>query len=204
MRICWTLKNVCLRIDMWARYLSLVLLLSVVGCAVVPTVPQIGYAAISKQHLEALDRWSLSGRIAITSPEDSWSANMVWQRAGGEDNIQLSGPFGQGAVNVHLALNEVTVDRGDGKMERSSDPDEFVRTQLGVFVPVRSLAYWVVGLPEPTALAVYAEQGFSQKEWLVEYKEWQDVEHKSMPRKVVVTNGKLRLKLVCDQWEIKK
>lgn len=189
---------------MWVRYLSLVWVLMAAGCAVTPTAPPIGYAAISKQHLEVLDMWSLSGRIAITSPEDSWSANMVWQRAGGEDSIQLSGPFGQGAVNIHLALNAVTVDRGDGKIERSSNPDEFVNAQLGVFVPVQSLAYWVIGLPEPTGPVVYAEQGFSQKEWRVEYKEWQVVEHKSMPRKVVVTNGRLKLKLMCDQWEIKK
>lgn len=203
MNICLKLKNACFRDNMRAKLLGLWLSLLVSGCAVMPSAPQVGYAAISKQHLNALYSWSLNGRVSITSPEDSWSANIAWQRTGGDHSLLLSGPFGQNAVNIQLTESGVTVDRGDGKPERSSDADAFVSAQLGVFVPVRSLTYWVIGLPEPTEKVVYSEQGFSQKEWQIEYKEWQVVGHKSMPRKMIVTNGKLKLKLVYDQWKIK-
>lgn len=173
------------------------------GCSVTPPVGNgQGYALISKAHLQKLQDWSLEGRISITSSADSWSANVVWHRNSGADTIALSGPFGQGAVVVSLHENVVSIDRGDGNVRRSEDPDVLVREELGVFVPVRSLAYWVVGLPAPSQSASYSAYGFVQEDWQVEYKEWSLVDGKSMPRKITVSNEKIKLKLVCDQWVI--
>ncbi|MEQ1638664.1 MAG: lipoprotein insertase outer membrane protein LolB [Methylococcales bacterium] len=185
------------------RYFSLAgLLFTLVGCSVAPKLPEEGYAAISKQHLAELKHWRLEGRMSISSVDDSWSANVEWQREPGEDTIQLSGPFGQGAVVIHLGENEVRIDRGDGRIEYSEDPDLFVKERLGVFVPVRALRYWVVGLPDSSRSVRYTLQGFEQEDWRVEYKEWQSIAGKLMPRKVFVVNDKIKLKLVCDQWVI--
>ncbi len=172
------------------------------GCSVAPVIQQDGYALIPKKHLLELRDWALEGRLSITSPDDSWSANLVWHRKANEDMIELSGPFGQGAIVIHLVENGVSIDRGDGHMQRSDDPDQFVQAQLGVFVPVRALANWVIGLPAPGQATNFLAKGFAQGDWQVEYKEWLDVKGKVMPRKLTVTNAKIKLKLVCDQWVI--
>ncbi|MCX7087581.1 MAG: lipoprotein insertase outer membrane protein LolB [Methylococcales bacterium] len=189
--------------QVFVRYLgSAALLLMLAGCSVTPELPQEGYGAVSKQHLSQLTQWKLDGRMSITSPDDSWSANVEWQRRAGEDSIQLSGPLGQGAVIIHLGAKEVSIDDGDGRLQHSSDPDLFVKERLGVFVPVRALSYWVIGLPDPSREVRYTAQGFEQENWQIEYKEWQSIAGRSMPRKVTVVNDKVKLKLVCDQWVI--
>ncbi|NOT85271.1 MAG: outer membrane lipoprotein LolB [Methylococcaceae bacterium] len=185
------------------RYFSWAAVLFVLAsCSVTPELPQEGYAAISKQHLRELKHWGLDGRISISSPDDSWSANIEWQSVLHGDTIRLSGPLGQGAVVIQLGADRVSIDRGDGQVQRSQDPDAFVVEQLGVFVPVRALKYWVIGLPDPSRAIRYTLQGFEQEDWQVEYKEWQSLAGKAMPRKVTVINDKIKLKLVCDQWVI--
>jgi outer membrane lipoprotein LolB len=204
MRICLSLSVVFLWTEQVFGYLRVaVLLVGVAGCSVTPELPMGGYAAMSKQHLRELTHWHLEGRLSIASPDDSWSANVDWQRSADEDRIQLSGPLGQGAVIIRLGADAVSVDRGAGQVQYSDDPDSFVKEQLGVFVPVRALAYWIVGLSDPSRLVHYTLQGFDQQEWQVDYKEWQSVAGKLMPRKITVVNDKLKLKLVCDQWVIK-
>jgi len=71
---------------------------------------------------------------------------------------------------------------------------------LGMFVPVHSLRYWVVGLPEPSNAFVETATGFMQAGWLIEYKQMQLVNDQSMPRNITVTNDQVRLKLFIDQW----
>jgi outer membrane lipoprotein LolB len=203
MSICLTLSGDYLQTKMVSvRFLSLALLFALGGCSVAPVVRQDSYAAIAKQHLQALQSWKLEARMSITSPDDSWSANVDWQRKVGEDNIELSGLFGQGAAVIHVGEHDVSIDRGDGKIQHSDNPDQFVKEQLGLFVPVRALAYWVIGLPAPMQAVDYAEQGFIQAGWQVEYKEWQPVKGQVMPRKVTATYDKIKLKLVCDAWVI--
>ena len=49
-----------------------------------------------------LQRWAFEGRIAITSKNDAWSANIVWEHSPSEDLIKLSGPLGQGGAVIQL------------------------------------------------------------------------------------------------------
>ena len=86
------------------------------------------------------------------------------------------------------------------KVQSSTQPEEFINQQLGMFVPVHSLRYWVIGLPEPTSAFVETATGFKQAGWFIEYKQMQPVDEQSMPRKIMVTNERVKLKLIIDQW----
>ena len=85
-------------------------------------------------------------------------------------------------------------------MQTSTQPEEFINQQLGMFVPVRSLRYWVVGLPEPSRSYKETAVGFNQSGWLSEYKQMQPVDDESMPRKMTVMNNQVKLKLIIDHW----
>ena len=69
-----------------------------------------------------------------------------------------------------------------------------------MFVPVRSLRYWVIGLPEPTSPYIATATGFTQAGWLIDYKQMQSVDKQSMPHKITVSNEQVKLKLIIDQW----
>jgi outer membrane lipoprotein LolB len=152
--------------------------------------------------LYALQQWSLDGRLAMSAKQVSWSANMLWQHQADNEQIKLSGPLGQGATHIRLTKSQVVIDRGGKDVQASANPEQFIEQQLGMAVPIHSLRYWVVGLPEPGIAFFETAAGFKQGQWLVAYKEMQWVGKQAMPRKITVMNGQVRLKVMIDQWNL--
>lgn len=178
----------------------LIFLLS--ACSVVPVEPETHYSRVAMLRFYELEHWSFEGRLALTGKNDSWSANISWEHSPEEEKIRLSGPLGQGAVVISLTGNVVTIDRGGDDVQSSTQPEEFINQQLGMFVPVRSLRYWVVGLPEPSRSYKDTDVGFDQAGWLSEYKQMQLVGDGAMPHKMMVMNKQVKLKLIIDHWAL--
>jgi outer membrane lipoprotein LolB len=170
------------------------------ACSVTPVQPNMHYSRAAMLRLYELEHWSFEGRLALTGQDDSWSANISWEHSPETEKIKLSGPMGQGAVVISLAGNVVTIDRGGDDVQSSTQPEEFINQQLGMFVPVRSLRYWVVGLPEPSCSYKETDVGFNQAGWLNEYKQMQAVDDGAMPHKMTVMNNQVKLKLIIDHW----
>jgi outer membrane lipoprotein LolB len=177
-----------------------VLLLS--ACASVSTVPSGAYSQAARAHLYGMQEWHLDGRVAITSPKDSWSANIEWSHLPNSEKIKLYGPLGQGAVVIELTGDVVKIDRGGGNVQTSSQPEQFINQQLGLFVPLQSLRFWAVGLPEAGQKFQETDDGFVQNGWLIAYKEMQKTGAETMPHKMAVTDGHAKLKLIVDQWDL--
>lgn len=178
---------------------GLIFLLS--ACSVVPVKPDMHYSRVAMLSLYELEHWSFDGRLALTGQSDSWSANISWEHSPETEKIKLSGPLGQGAVIISLTGNVVTIDRGGDDVQSSTQAEEFINQQLGMFVPVRSLRYWVVGLPEPSQAYKDTDVGFNQAGWLSEYKQMQFVKDDgAMPHKMMVMNNQVKLKLIIDRW----
>jgi len=182
----------------WRGWWCFVLLLS--ACTIAPITPEVPYSRLAREHLYKLEQWSFEGRLALTGKNDSWSASINWGHKPDDEKIKLSGPLGQGATVIQLTGDLVTIDHGDGQAQSSTQPEEFINQQLGMFVPVHSLRYWVVGLPEPTSAFVETADGFKQDGWFIEYKQMQPVDDQFMPRKITVMNDQVKLKLIIDQW----
>lgn len=171
------------------------------GCTLFPVEPlTVPYSKTATLPLYKLEKWTLEGRLSITGRNDSWTANLDWQHSQNKEQIKLSGPLGQGATLIQLTNGMVTIDRGDGKPQSSNQPEAFINQQLGMFVPVQSLRYWVIGLPEPNTDFVETATGFKQGGWLIDYKEMQNVKANTLPYKLNVTNEQVKLKLIVDQW----
>lgn len=172
------------------------------ACANVFTVAKSYDSKIVDDRLYGLDKWLLKGRLAISAPNDSWTANIEWGHLPESEKIKLSGPLGQGAVVIELAEQSVKIDRGGGNIQTSTQPEEFICQQLGLPVPIGSLRYWAVGLPEPGAVSQRTVDGFVQNGWLVAYKEMQQSRLGLMPHKMAVSNERVKLKLIVDLWEL--
>ncbi|SJM95389.1 Outer membrane lipoprotein LolB (modular protein) [Crenothrix polyspora] len=172
------------------------------ACSTALVIPDQPYLKSARNHLYALRQWSLEGRLAMSAKKDSWSANMAWQHDASVEEIKLSGPLGQGAALIRLTKAQVVIDRGGKGVQTSTNPEQFIEQQLGMAVPIHSLRYWVVGLPEPGVSFFETEAGFKQGQWLVAYKEMQSVGNQAMPRKITVMNDQVRLKVIIDQWTL--
>jgi len=175
--------------------------LALSGCSLFPVEPPaVPYSKTATLPLYKLQQWSFEGRLSITGRSDSWTANTDWQHTVNKERVKLSGPLGQGATVIELTKGKVTIDRGDGKVQTSDQPEAFINQQLGMFVPIESLRYWVIGLPEPTQKFTETPTGFQQAGWMIEYKQMQDVAKTTMPYKINVSNEHVKLKLIIDQW----
>ncbi|MGR9088109.1 MAG: lipoprotein insertase outer membrane protein LolB [Gammaproteobacteria bacterium] len=179
-----------------------VLMAFLTGCATTPVSVEGVYSRLSGRPLHDAEPWSLQGRLFISDSSDSWQADVDWEHQPGIEQIKLSGPMGQGAVVIHLTKDFVTVARGADEVESSGQPEQFIRQQLGVFVPVRALRYWVLGLPMPGSAFEDVPDGFRQEGWQVDYPEMQSVAGLLMPRKIAAKNEYVKLKLMIDQWII--
>ncbi|MEQ1529578.1 MAG: lipoprotein insertase outer membrane protein LolB [Methylococcales bacterium] len=178
----------------------LIFLLS--ACSTVPMQPELRYDKSLRAPLSEVQEWTFEGRMALTGQNDSWSADIVWSHRFDHEQIKLSGPLGQGGVLINLVGDAVTIDRGNGNVRSSEEAENFINQELGLVVPVKFLSYWVVGLPKPDVSWNEIQSGFTQLGWLNEYKQMQQVNNLAMPKKINVTNGQVRLKLIVDQWHL--
>ena len=146
--------------------------------------------------------WSFAGRMSVTDEVNAVSASIEWSHQNKQDNIRLSGPFGQGRTRIVLTEAAVEVEQAGESIRYLGDVDEIVSNQVGVELPASSLKYWVLGLTEPGIDYVEFELGFMQRGWKVTYLEMQFNGYFELPRKIKVERGKARLKLIINQWNI--
>ena len=173
------------------------------GGAVSPRLPA------AQQSLYQVKQWKLEGRIAVKSGNEGWNANLFWEHDGGQERLRIYGPFGQGAVSIVVQSDLVYINEGNGAVTSSREPDQMLKQRLGFFVPLRSLRYWVLGLPAPD-IGYQAEldekgglKGFSQQGWVLAFDDFSTVGDFVMPQKMTIQGNEVRLKLVVDEWVLK-
>ncbi|MDH3440540.1 MAG: lipoprotein insertase outer membrane protein LolB, partial [Gammaproteobacteria bacterium] len=132
------------------------------------------------------------------------------QNLGRQDGIvyraRLSGPVGVGTVFVNGDGREVTLTDRDGVVTELENAEVDLRRRYGWTIPVTSLRYWALGIPDPaweSALEFNGEGQMSalrQGQWEVTIGEYADGGGQAMPRRLTATSGDIRVRLVFDQW----
>lgn len=194
------------------RLFPLIVLLTLAACSSTPQyeLPAKDPAAAWARHsarMEQIHDWDIEGRIAIRSYNDAVNANLRWQQHGDHYEINLSGPFGSGAVHLRGAPGVVTL-QTDGKEMVAQDAESLLYRATGLLVPVESLKYWIRGLPEPDGRGtrMLDPQGrlaqVSQDRWKVRFRAYEPVASQQMPVKVFVDNHQLSVRIVIDKWTL--
>ncbi|MCF6217671.1 MAG: lipoprotein insertase outer membrane protein LolB [Gammaproteobacteria bacterium] len=183
-----------------------VLMLS--GCASVPShTPQLLDWQQREARLQQLTEWRLEGRFAIKTASDSWSGSLYWQQRDKAYDINLSGPFGQGAVRLTGDPYRVVLNTSEGELVGHEGPEQLMYEALGWRIPISSLQYWAVGHPDPAKsppLVTLDEferiASLQQGEWHVSYPRYRLFQQIELPGKIVIKNQQLRVRLVIDHW----
>ena len=83
-----------------------------------------------------------------------------------------------------------------------------LRARLGTDLPLASLRYWMIGLPDPAATAQVTESGsaprriIDQHGWNIAYDAFAEAGGFVLPSRVTATSGDVRLKLSVSDWAI--
>lgn len=156
--------------------------------------------------LSALTDWELSGRVAIVEGKDGASGSLDWKQHDDAMTFDFRGPLGAGALHIQGegGILRVQTSRGDDFVTR--DPEWDFAERLRMPLPVLSLRYWMLGMPDPAA--PYEKQvdargeiiHLEQRGWQVDYLEYADVQGHSLPSRVTLQREAVRIKLVMDSW----
>lgn len=162
-----------------------------------------------QDRLEAIDRWSLQGRIAVSVGDKGGSGRLDWQQQGAGYRISLSAPVTRQSWQLAGEPGGATLDGLEGGPRSGPDAGALLQQATGWPIPLEAMSWWVRGLPSPGsgALAFGADGRLQQlvaEGWTVEYQEWQAAAGgwPEMPRRLQATREGARVRLVVDRWDV--
>ena len=195
------------------RVMLLVSLLILSGCASVPGRPPMGAPdenawQLRRVQLEKLADWELQGRVGIINGKDGGSGSMDWKQCGDFLAFSFRGPFGAGALQVQGDANALWVRSSRGDDFITTDPEQDFSQRLRVPLPVLSMRYWMLGLPDPNAsfTKTVDAQGhlvtLTQRGWHVDYQDYATFDHYDLPTRLSIERGSVQIKVAVNEWRL--
>ena len=178
------------------------------GCVTLRSagLPPLPDYAARQQALNNVRNWGFTGRIAVRDSLDGFNGNLHWEQRREYFDARVSGPLGMGTVRIAGDPGEVRVTDKDGGEVLLDDPENDLRRLYGWHIPVESLRYWALGIPDPAHVATteQAPDGrltrLQQAGWTVVIDRYRPGGGQLMPRRLKASRGDSRVTLVIDRW----
>ncbi len=158
--------------------------------------------------LRSLDDWRMEGRIALKTGRDGYNGTLSWEQLEDDLDFRFRGPFGFGGFRIHGDLERLRVKTTGGDEFYLHDPEVEMRERFGWSLPVYSMRFWIVGVSDPGIEGdeVVDERGYllelEQSGWDVSYDGYRSHQGLDLPRKIVMVNGDVQIKVVADRWRL--
>lgn len=183
-------------------------LLLIYGCAAPKSalLPEIHAWESRTLVLGGLDDWQFHGRIAVRSDIEGFNGKLRWTQDKNEFSATASGPLGAGAIRIEGDSASVVLTDKDGIRTTLEDAEMELHDRYGWTIPVASLRYWALGIPDPRVPAdtVFDENGqlerLRQRGWSVIISSYAEGGGQLMPRVLTAENSDTRVRLVIDHW----
>ncbi|MEM1173307.1 MAG: lipoprotein insertase outer membrane protein LolB [Pseudomonadota bacterium] len=180
------------------------------GCATTDRVevdlPELGDWEQRRSLLEKTDDWALAGRIGIRSENDGFNARFRHTQDGGRFDSTLSGPLGVGTIRVSGDRRGILLTDKNGAELRLEQPELDLQRLYGWTIPVDSLKYWALGIPDPDVpgTPVLDDAGrlvlLEQRGWNVAIDRYREYAGQDLPARITATSPTTRVRLVVDRW----
>lgn len=191
---------------------ALLLLLAtftLLGCVQIPPPQNIPWLT-HKQQLEDLSDWTLTGKLAIITPEEKHSLNIYWQQSGDDLHITLSAFLGSTVLDLKKngLLTEIIDSNGDYFVGK--DSEALIEKLSGLVIPIEVLQQWIKGNPSSASFQlneqnqVLSLSGLDRKKelWVIDYSDYRATQGVNLPYKLQLKRTDLRLKFAISKWEI--
>lgn len=157
----------------------------------------------------ALERYTLTGRVAIQRGEEGGGAKLRWRQTGADSDLRIMAPLGQGTFKLVGNAGGVTLSAPDGKQYAAASFEALMAAHVGWSFPVDGARYWVRGLPDPRLpedQLVLDEQGrlsdLAQAGWRISVLEYRDSGGLALPSRLFLNAGDLKIRLAIDGWSL--
>jgi len=169
-------------------------------------LPEISDWESRKHILASVDEWEFAGRIGVSAGEEGFNAQLWWRQDGVVFRARISGPLGVGTMFINGDRRELTVTDRDGAVTELDDAEVELRQMYGWTIPVTSLRFWALGIPDPASPATteFADDGqlskLRQRGWEVDITRYGQGGGQLMPRRLTAINDDVKMILVIDNW----
>ncbi|MDX1403429.1 MAG: lipoprotein insertase outer membrane protein LolB [Woeseiaceae bacterium] len=172
-------------------------------------LPELGDWESRRNILGGVDEWEFAGRIAVSAGTEGFNGQIRWRQDGVVYRARLHGPLGAGTVFLNGDDRELTLTDRNGSVTELTDAEADIRRLYGWTIPVTSLRFWALGIPDPR---LPAETGFDadgylarlqQANWQVDFKEYREGGGQQLPRRLTAVNDDVRVRLVIDAWQFR-
>lgn len=186
-----------------------VCLVVVAGCAAsrpLTNLPDLSTWELRQEILSSVTDWSFKGRIAVKTGDEGSNGKLSWTQTGDRFNATVGGLLGIGAVKIAGDDRSIVVTDKDGVKTRLTDPEAELYYRYGWTIPVASLRFWALGIPDPLqpAKTEFDDAGrlthLEQSNWNVTISHYRESAGQQMPHKLTVTNPETRVRMVIDKW----
>lgn len=199
------------RPDGWARSLAALaaILVIVSGCASsrpVIDLPELSSWERRQEVLSNISSWEFKGRIAIKAGDEGFNGKFRWTQTGDEFSATVGGPLGVGTVRIEGDDQTIVLTDKDGVETLLVDPELELYYRYGWTIPVSSLRYWALGIPDPerAASTELDEMGrlasLEQGNWQVTISRYKESAGQSLPHTLTAINPDTRVRMVIDTW----
>jgi len=152
--------------------------------------------------------WDLRGTLIVDDGEKRERIRSVeWGQRG--DTLSLSGRGAVGLVGwfrIDGTADQLVIETMNSEPQTLEDPEADLSFQLGWWLPVASLEYWLLGEPDPDFPAD-AERGragtlvsLQQRDWHIQYESYQLSAGLLVPARIRLTHAELELQLTVNSW----
>ncbi len=159
---------------------------------------------LSPQNHNKQTHWELSGKIGITTPQESVAGFIRWRQNQDNFDIYVSGPLGAG--NMQIQGNNQYAKLTQGGKTLSGIPATLFYEQLGWVFPIKNLPHWLQGRPAPFTQATSELNAdgklalLKQDNWTIEYLRYHP--YYQLPSRIKIKQGKWKFLIVIKNWNL--
>ena len=158
---------------------------------------------------DVITRWRALGKLAARTADRNWSASLDWRQAEEDFRLRLSGPFGQGALQVAGSPGRVELTTARGVRRSARTPEALLAQELDWDLPASALRHWITararpGVPvedwaldEAGRLSSLAQQG-----WRLDYVYRGDSRGPSLPDRVTLRGEGVVVRIAIRDWRV--
>ncbi len=178
------------------------------GCAARQSLelPELGDWEQRRYLLGQVDEWEFNGRIGVVAGDDGFNGSLRWAQDGDDFQATVSGPLGIGTVRLEGDERRVRLTDRDGNVTVLDDAEADLYHRYGWTIPMRSLRFWALGIPDPELPADTAFddagqlESLSQGGWTVQISRYGEGGGQPMPTRLSAASESTRVKLVIHRW----
>ena len=158
---------------------------------------------------DVVARWRALGKLAARTGDGNWSASLDWRQAEEGFRLRLSGPFGQGALQVEGSPGTVELTTARGERRSARTPEALLAQELDWDLPASSLRHWITararpGVPvedwtldEAGRLSTLAQQG-----WRLDYVYRGEPGGHALPDRITLRGEGVVVRIVIRDWRV--